>query len=59
MPRVAFTLLLVVLLVAVGKTAQSLISNGDTGMIIVQTAVCVALLTGAVLCKNVRRAGAD
>jgi hypothetical protein len=59
MPQAAATLFLVSLLVASGKTAQSLTSNGDTALIILQTAVCVTLLAAAVLCKNLRRAGVD
>ena len=56
MLRVASTLLLLVLVVVAAKTAQSLASNGDTGLIIVETGICVVLLSGVVLCKNIWRA---
>lgn len=55
MLRVASTLLLAVFLVASGQTALTLSSNGDTAVIIVQTVVCVALLSAVIYCKQRHR----
>jgi hypothetical protein len=48
-----------VFLAASGKTAQTLTSDGDTAMIMLQTLLCVVLLSLAVYCKNQRRAEMD
>lgn len=48
-----------VFLAASGKTAETLTTNGDTALIMLQTLVCVLLLSVAVYCKNQRRTEAD
>ena len=41
-------------LAASGKAMESLTSNGDTGAIVLQTVVCVVLLTVALYCRHLR-----
>jgi len=60
MLRVTSTLFATVFLAASGKTADSLTSNGDTAVILLETVICVVLLTGALYFRGLwetRRSG--
>jgi hypothetical protein len=55
MLRVASTLFSTSFCDTSGHTAVTLSSNGDTALIIVETLVCVVLLSGLIYCRHRHR----